>query len=139
MDLARGARDSITLDASAWPLAARLVIDTGDAAATVQLNGERVTPSARGIEAMPGRQRVEVRFGDDDVQRREVDVPAGGRVVLAFSPGRSAEGGSVLTRWWFWTGVGVVVAGAVVGAVLAANAGDAPSPVGRWATVTVGP
>jgi len=139
VDLARGARDAITLDAAAWPLAARIVIDTGSASATVQLNGERVLPSARGIEAMPGRQRVEVRFGDDDVQRRELDVPAGGRVVLAFSPTRGGQGGSVLTRWWFWTGVGVVVAGAVVGAVLLANGGDEPPQAGRWATVTVGP
>ena len=139
VDLARGARDSITLDASAWPMAARLVIDTGGAPASIELNGERVRPSPRGLEAMPGRQRVEVRFGDDDVQRRELDVPAGGSVVLAFSPTRGGSSGSVLTRWWFWTGVGVVVAGVVVGAVALASGESAPPQSGRWATVTVGP
>lgn len=137
VDLARSARDSITLDASAWPMAARIVIDTGRADATVSLNGEPVRPSARGVEAMPGRQRVEVRFADGDVQRREVDVPAGGRVVLAFTPGDGASGG-IHTRWWFWTGLGAVVLGTVVG-VVAATSGASQQPIGRWATVTVGP
>jgi hypothetical protein len=93
---------------------------------------------AGGVEAMPGRQRVEVQFADGDVQRREVDVPAGGRVVLAFTPGGGSEGGGVHTRWWFWTGIGAVVVGTVVG-VLVATGSAAQQPVGRWATVTVGP
>ena len=139
MDLARGARDAITLDAGAWPLAARIVVDTGRADASVRLNGESVRLSPTGIEAMPGRQRVEVTFADGDVQRREVDVPAGGRVVLAFTPGSSeASSGGVHTRWWFWTGIGAVVVGTVVGIAIASG-GASQQPVGRWATVTVGP
>jgi hypothetical protein len=138
VDLARGARDAITLDAGAWPLAARIVIDTGRSDVSVRLNGEPVRVGAGGVEAMPGRQRVEVQFADGDVQRREVDVPAGGRVVLAFTPGGESDRGGVHTRWWFWTGIGAVVVGAVVG-IVAATGGAAQQPVGRWATVTVGP
>lgn len=139
VDLARSARDAITLDASAWPLAARIVIDTGSREATVRLNGEAVRPSATGLESMPGRQRVEVRFGDGDVQRREVDVPAGGRVVLAFAPsGEAASSSPIYARWWFWTGLGAVVLGTVVG-VVAATGSSSQQPLGRWATVTVGP
>jgi hypothetical protein len=36
----------------------------------------------------------------------------------------SAESRSVLSRWWFWTAAGVVVAGAAVGTALALNGGS---------------
>ena len=40
------------------------------------------------------------------------------------------DGGSVLGRWWFWTIAGVVVAGAVVGVVLARGGETAPLVTG---------
>jgi hypothetical protein len=40
----------------------------------------------------------------------------------------SDRGGTLLSRWWFWTGVAVVVAGGVVTALLASSPGKA-SPV----------
>ena len=43
---------------------------------------------------------------------------------------RSAEDGGLLTKWGFWTGVGVVVAGGVTAALIAASGGeDAATPI----------
>ena len=44
---------------------------------------------------------------------------------------RDTGGGSVLSRWWFWTAVGVVVAGAAVGTVLALSGGDKTAAADR--------
>lgn len=40
----------------------------------------------------------------------------------------NVESPSLVTRWWFWTGVGVVVAGGVVAGVLIANANASTEP-----------
>jgi hypothetical protein len=40
---------------------------------------------------------------------------------------------SVLSRWWFWTGAAVLVAGLVVGGVLLFSGTEAPVQ-GTWGT-----
>ncbi len=50
-------------------------------------------------------------------------------VMAPVLPPRPASSGSILTRWWFWTGVGVV-AGATVG-VIWANRRTEPLPGGN--------
>ena len=60
-----------------------------------------------------GNHRVRVRHaGYDDANTRAV-VTAGGRSELAVPLDKPPP---LTSRWWFWTGVGVVVVG---GAVLA--------------------
>ena len=55
------------------------------------------------------------------LQTEPVDVPLAG---TARAPGSGGDGG-VLTKWWFWTAVGAVVAGGVVTAVLLTQDSDA--------------
>jgi hypothetical protein len=43
-------------------------------------------------------------------------------------PVRDAGSGSIFSKWWFWTIVGVAVAGATVGVVAATAGGDTLGP-----------
>lgn len=56
-------------------------------------------------------------------------VAARGDVAAPLRVAVPAPGGSVLTKWWFWTIVGVAVAGAVTTGVVLANSGDGPAPI----------
>ncbi len=46
------------------------------------------------------------------------------------APQRSGGGGSIATRWWFWTVLGVAVAGGVVASVLLTQDGEVEPPLG---------
>lgn len=54
---------------------------------------------------------------------------------LGTSNTASASGDSIFTKWWFWTAVGVVVAGGVTAAVLLTPSNDPPN--GSLGTVTL--
>jgi tetratricopeptide (TPR) repeat protein len=54
--------------------------------------------------------------------------PGAPAVVVSSPPPSSAEDHPVYTRWWFWTGVGVVVVGAVVAGIALSSGGSA----GAW-------
>jgi len=80
-------------------------------------NAETVTvkPSVRPVDAAQSLQ----------AQQPEAPAPAAlqpGREAAKQTAGRhvdsTSDGGSVFTRWWFWTAVAVVVAGGVTTAVL---------------------
>ena len=70
------------------------------------------------------------------------DPSYGGADVLSKAPpGSVKEGGSILRKWWFWTGLGVIAVGAgVAAATVMDGGGDSPPPAtGTWAgTVEVG-
>jgi hypothetical protein len=55
------------------------------------------------------------------------DANLGGSGVPA-EPVRDDESGGIFSRWWFWTIVGVAVAGATVGVVAATTGGDTLGP-----------
>jgi hypothetical protein len=48
--------------------------------------------------------------------------------VVVSSPPASTGDHPIYTRWWFWTGVGVVVVGAVVAGIALSSGGSA----GPW-------
>jgi tetratricopeptide (TPR) repeat protein len=52
-------------------------------------------------------------------------------------PAEPGESGSVLSKWWFWTAVGVVVAGGATAIVLAASGEDDPKPLAPRSGVVV--
>ena len=56
-------------------------------------------------------------------------------LALSIRPaGREAEGASVLERWWFWTGIGVLLAGGIVLGIALGGGENAPAgtlPPGR--------
>jgi tetratricopeptide (TPR) repeat protein len=56
------------------------------------------------------------------------DAPSGGRVDVAHPPSQD-ESRPIYTKWWFWTGIGVLVTGALV---IAFSTGHDPAcPTGR--------
>jgi hypothetical protein len=142
--LSRGATVQLVLDASATPMPSTIAVETGDPAAVVRIDGTALSLGTTARETVAGEHRVEVEYPGHPAQSRAVRVGPGARLVVSFTDrGPAASGsGSVLTRWWFWTGVGVVAAGVVVGAVLATS--GSPDPYeGTWgnavARITVGP
>ena len=55
-------------------------------------------------------------------------APSSRESPLTLQSAPPAEGsGSILGRWWFWTAVGVVAAGVVVGIVIASSSGGTPT------------
>ena len=55
-------------------------------------------------------------------------VQSSGENPLTLQSAPPAErSGSILGRWWFWTAVGVVAAGVVVGIVIASSSGGTPT------------
>jgi tetratricopeptide (TPR) repeat protein len=52
-------------------------------------------------------------------------------------PAEPREGGGVLSKWWFWTAVGVVVAGGATAIAIAASGEDDPKPLAPRSGVVV--
>jgi hypothetical protein len=89
---------------------------------------------------------VLARSGSPDapLQLRAAAAPEPAPVVVAASPiapvapppgEADQDAGRWYTSWWFWTVVGVVVAGAVTGGVLATSLDSEPDPL-RWQVET---
>lgn len=140
------------------PRIAQLTIHvSGGTPHEVRLDGVAVEAEALGrpIDVDPGAHRVEVRAsaGASPIvreaqlaqgARQEITIeltsllPRADRSSIGARRTRADEdttsrGGGVLTQWWFWTAVGVVVVGTTVGVVVATQsgardpfAGDAP-------------
>ena len=74
----------------------------------------------------PARERFEVRGGEQSALRIAL-VPQGQSApsaALAGDEEARAGSGGLLSRWWFWTAAGVVVAGTAIGVAVAVS-GDA--------------
>jgi hypothetical protein len=115
---------------------AQLLVD-GEALGKLPLGPVPVAPGEHHLTAvLPGRETFRARFVAVAGQR--VTVPLAG---LAPPPAEvaaaeaSAPGPGLMRRWWFWTAVGVVAAGAAVGAALATG-GETPGDgeLGRSST-----
>lgn len=110
--LARGQTLELSLHARARDVRSRLTIEApAEAAVTVDRR-----PLGRGPQVVvtsPGVHEVEVRREGYETFRASVTSLArqDERVVVVMR--RPAEGaqGSIVTRWWFWTGLGVLAAG----------------------------
>jgi hypothetical protein len=120
--------------------------------ARVLVDGREVgtTPLAEPLRVGPGTHAIEVRLDGYAELRREVSVAQGERVeivaeltatgstevepppppVVPFTetPAVEGEDGGIATKWWFWTVLGVVVAGgAVTAGVLLWPSDEAPA------------
>jgi hypothetical protein len=112
---------------------ARLSVRCPVAGARILVRGglEGTTPLSGPILAMPGEAHVEVVADGYHPYARDVVLFAGreARVDAALTPelvtrdtppARETHASApILTQWWFWTGVGVVVAGGTVAAIVA--------------------
>jgi tetratricopeptide (TPR) repeat protein len=93
------------------------------------------TPLAGELTVMPGTARVEIVADGYRPFARELVLPAGGEarvdailvpelVALRSAPAtwetaERAKSEPITAKWWFWTGVGLVVAGGATAAVVA--------------------
>jgi hypothetical protein len=139
--------------------AARLRLDVRGQPAEVRIDGQRVdwhsaatvfsvdpgehTLDARREGYQPAQAQVSLRRGEE----RTATLDASARRLPAATPSgpdRQRMNGAipaergVHTRWWFWTVIGLVTAGATT-AIIAATGGfdhTGPSPEGSWGSVT---
>lgn len=100
-------------------------------AATVTLDGApAVLNDARTVNVDPGEHRVRAEAEGFVPHEETLRVPEAGvvpvrlvlvpRAAVAVAPAApAAPSRSIVTRWWFWTGVGVVAAGVAAGVVVA--------------------
>ena len=99
-----------------------LTIRTHVIGAKVRLDGTPIGDSASGIVVATGRHTLVAEAEGYEPTVTSVDIARGTRrevdLELKSKPG-------ILTKWWFWTGIGVVVA-AGVGAIIAVNTERGP-------------
>lgn len=113
---------------------ARLVIKSAVQGAFVSIDGKKLAQAPAEALLLPGtHQVVAQRDGFSDAST-QVIVDAGQNRTIELNP---VEQHPLLKQWWFWTGVGVVVAAGTTAAVLIARShreasdGDfSPSAVG---------
>lgn len=123
--LARGQRLELPVRARPLDVRSRLTIEAPPEA-TVTLDRRALGAGRQEVMAAPGAHEVEVRREGYDTFRTAVTTLArrDERVVVVMR--RHAESGSVLTRWWFWTGVGVLAAGTAAAVVYATRPTEPP-------------
>lgn len=92
----------------AAPKPGTLVIRSRPLGASVSLDGAPVGLSPVEASAAPGPHRIDLSRAGHEPLSTQVQLASGARqeIDLTLTPTHS----SLLSRWWFWTGVGVVVA-----------------------------
>lgn len=115
-----GSEATLRMDASERALPSTLVVETEDDRARIEVDGA-VIGSGRATSTLPpGEHTVVVAFAEGPSQRRVVSTTAGARHVITMSRSTSR---AVTARWWFWTAVGLAVAGATIGTYFALQPG----------------
>ncbi len=147
-------RDAERLLASIEPRLGHLTVhvDGDEAGARITVDEDELALDriGRPVPVDPGSHQVALRRGTEAVDARTVSVGEGESVEVRLdatavpSPAEAAgtavddellaaeddgeHGGSVFGEWWFWTGVGALVVGAVLVGVLVSSGGE-PDPV----------
>ena len=85
----------------------------------------REAVALREVEVAAEVARDESPNGEDATQDASDEERAAVAVLAADPDPASSRRQSILTRWWFWTAVGVVVAGGVAAGVLLTDPADA--------------
>lgn len=98
---------------------------------TIAVSAEGFTPRERRITLLSGQilsLGVELQPVAPPTENiAQLNEPVARPLQLAAAPEPAEESGGVVTKWWFWTVIGVAVAGAAVGTYFAI---DAASPDG---------
>ena len=134
----------------------RLLIQTRGAAEgdETRIDGSAVAAAAAeaGVEVDPGWHQITLHRGVDEVARVQTEVSEGERLeveLVAIAPELHEEEtplivdveedeGTVWTSPWLWTGVGVVLAGAVVAIIVLAASGESDPISGNVGPGVVG-
>jgi hypothetical protein len=111
VDLTGGAQTVLEIPLTLKHMTAVLRVSSTAASADVVVDGKPLGNAPVEAAVEPGEHKVSVhRAGFDDVVTT-VQVTAGERKDVTLDPQKSA---GIASKWWFWTGVGVVVVGAAV-------------------------
>ena len=103
-----------------------LRVEPSVAGATVFVDHRRAGEGVYESSVTTGRHEVEVRAAGYRNYQGDVLVQAGRAERLHVLLVRES-GGGLLTRWWFWTAVGVAAAGVVTGIVVGTSGTAAPT------------
>ncbi|MDB4930508.1 MAG: TonB-dependent receptor [Myxococcaceae bacterium] len=122
--LVPGVRAEIELAPAPLPATATLRVASLVAGASIFLDGALVGVGSVERPAAPGRHTVALRADGYDPSEQVVQLAPGGveQLRLSLRPHRT-----VLSQWWFWTGVGVVATAVVAGLVVGLSSTEAPA------------
>jgi hypothetical protein len=130
VDLAGGTQTVIDVQLAARKLTALLRVESTAASAFVSIDGTPIGNAPVEQVVTPGTHQVSVHRDGYEDTASSVVVLSGEHKAITLEPQKNAP---VFTKWWFWTGVGVVVAGGVATAIAlttdkSASKGDNFSP-----------
>ena len=111
LDLAGGTEQTLSFDLFSRATTGVLVVRASEKAAEVLVDGKRIGVAPIELNVEQGAHRIAVRHPDFRTFETSAVVPAGSNKTVT----ASLQNKSVATKWWFWTGVGgVVAAGAAI-------------------------
>ena len=117
----------------------RSVIESNQAKVGQEAENQPATaPKAEALQKNPHERNIESgqQPGAPEAASPASQEPAG--ALKPSEPERRDEGGGLLSKWWFWTAAGVVVAGVVAGVAIATSGGqERPKPLPSNTGVTV--
>jgi hypothetical protein len=119
------AKSTERIDVELTPRASAILsVRTKPADAAIEIDGQARGSAPLEIQVSPGAHVVVATKPGLGEARADVTVRTGERRELELSVG----GGSITSQWWFWTGLGVLAAGALTVVVVAvASGGDEPT------------
>lgn len=111
LDLAGGTEQTLSFDLFSRATTGVLVVRASEKAAEVFVDDKRIGVAPIELNVEQGTHRILVRHPDFRSFETSAVVPAGSNKTVT----ASLQNKSVATKWWFWTGVGgVVAAGAAI-------------------------
>jgi len=108
LSLAGGKKHTVAVKLLTRASGGLLVVSSPVAGATVFVDGARLGAAPAQTVLAPGKHKVTVRHDEYDEAHTSVEMVAGGRNEINVPLDKPP---AITSRWWFWTGVGVVAVG----------------------------
>jgi hypothetical protein len=122
LGLTAGKIETVDAQLASRSAGALLVVSSPISGAEVAVDGQTFGNVPAEVAAKPGQHRITLRRDGYDPAETSVVVIAGERKEVSIP---MAVHETIAGKWWFWTGIGVVVAaGAVIGIVAATTEKD---------------
>ena len=121
--LAPGAHTTLPLELDKLPAAIHITSNLADA--LVRVNDADVGNPPVEVSRVAGRYRVKVTKKGFDPYETEFAVRPGERIELAAN--LREEKRALTSKWWFWTGLGVVIVGAAAGTYAITQSNNEPT------------
>ncbi len=131
------AAENVALDLAGVPRTpAKLVIQSQPGEAIVYVDGERRGTTPANVEVRPGRHKVMVTRRGYEIEEQTINAAPGASMSLNFSLTKAKK--KWYQTWWFYSSVGVVLAGGVAGAFIAGSSGSGtPTPTTGTAVINL--